>query len=42
MTENAHIWYLDNFSMMKVLKPQALMDLEKMTVMADVAKNQAV
>jgi len=42
MTENANIWYLDNFSMMKVLKPQELMDLEKMTVMADVAKNQTV
>lgn len=42
MSENANIWYLDNFSMMKVLKPHEMMELEKMTVMADVVKNQAV
>jgi len=42
MAENSNFWYFENVSMMKVLKPSELMELEKMTVMVELQKNQAI
>ncbi len=42
MSEISKIWYLENFSMMKVLKPEEMKALDSMAKMTEVPKNQVL